>query len=209
MRKKAFYLTVVRRFPADASACALDADGDGVPDSRDNCPHSNAMSATNFHLLTSQQVQLDPRAIRTLKPRWRVNSNGTEVEQTLSNPNPALYLAKDRLSSFQFTGTLFIYAERDDDYAGLVFNYQSNRRFMLVTWKKNEQRYWLSNPFRAMAKPGLQIKMIRSSEGPGNKLRNAIWHSNSVRGAVSCIYALIIKPCRHWFKKYITQWWHT
>ena len=154
-------------------------------DSRDNCPRSKAMSVTDFNLITSQQVHLDPQGLRALYPRWRVSNNGTEVEQMRRNPNPALYLAKDRLSSFQFTGTLFIYAERDDDYAGLVFNYQSNRRFMLVTWKKNEQRYWMASPFRATAKAGVQIKMIRSSEGPGKKLRNSIWHSNSVRGVVS------------------------
>lgn len=44
-------------------------------------------------------------------------------------------------------------------------------------WKKNTQTYWQSTPFRAIAEPGIQIKLIDSATGPGEVLRNSLWHT--------------------------------
>lgn len=44
-------------------------------------------------------------------------------------------------------------------------------------WKKHTQTYWQSTPFRAVAEPGIQIKLVQSRTGPGQMLRNSLWHT--------------------------------
>ena len=88
-----------------------------------------------------------------------------------------MLIGKHAFSSVEFNGTFFVNTEIDDDYAGIVFNYQSNKRFMLVAWKQSNQSYWLNTPFSAHATAGVQIKVVQSETGPGPMLRNAIWHS--------------------------------
>ena len=103
-------------------------------------------------------------------------TQGTEVKQ-MRNSDPGMLIGKHAFSSVEFNGTFFVNTEIDDDYAGIVFNYQSNKRFMLVAWKQSNQSYWQRSPFSAYATAGVQIKVVQSDTGPGPMLRNAIWHS--------------------------------
>ena len=108
----------------------------------------------------------------------------------MSNSGPGLLVGYDIFSSLEYNGTFFVDTKRDDDYIGLVFNYQSNRQFMLVSWKQRSQRYW-RRP-RPYGKAGIQIQVVHSKTGPGKLLTNAIWNSeptiNQVSRNCSCQY---------------------
>lgn len=105
----------------------------------------------------------------------------------IANSGPGMMIGKDAFSSVEFNGTLFVDTAQDDDFIGIVFNYQSNKRFMLVTWKKRGQTYYLRNPFTAEAKAGLEIKVVRSQTGPGKMLRNSIWKSGTTKKQVGLV----------------------
>ena len=105
-----------------------------------------------------------------------------------------------------FTGTLFVNDEEDDDYAGFVFNYQSNKRFMVVAWKKQNETYSDRRPFVSRAMSGIQIKVlfykmdkmylftsiiwqvVNSHSGPGPELRNALWKTKNTKNEVKTIW---------------------
>ena len=116
-----------------------------------------------------------------------LHRQGTEVVQMV-NSDPGLLIGQDRFSSVEFNGTFFVDTEDDDDFAGIVFNYQSNRRFMVVSWKRSSQSFYLqTKPVQAYAYSGLQVKVVKSNSGPGEALRNAMWHSGNTRSEVSSL----------------------
>lgn len=59
-----------------------------------------------------------------------------------------------------FNGTIRVGTQHDDDFIGLVFSYQNNKQFYLVSWKQSDQVYWEMKPFRASAIRGIQMKVI-------------------------------------------------
>lgn len=105
------------------------------------------------------------------------------------NSGPGLLLSKDRFASFEFTGTFYVDSNVDNDYFGLVYNYFSNRKFMVASWKKNnDPPYWTQNRAQYETQGGMQIRVFDSTYGPAvPSFKLALWNSNNVSQGEVCV----------------------
>ena len=64
-----------------------------------------------------------------------------------------------KLGAIDYSGTIFVNTESDDDYAGFIFGYQDSTKFYSVMWKQSNQTYWHLDPAPAHGKAGVSIKV--------------------------------------------------
>ena len=71
--------------------------------------------------------------------RWEFTDGGKQVRQTI-NSLATLAIGDAVFSSVKFTGTLFVDTYADDDVVGIIFNYQDNKNFYVVSSSKQGSR---------------------------------------------------------------------
>ncbi|XP_022106207.1 cartilage oligomeric matrix protein-like [Acanthaster planci] len=165
--------------------CDTDFDTDGVPDDEDSCPEDSAIQRTDFR--SFQTIVLDPEGDSQVDPKWVVFDEGKQIMQTI-NSDPGLAVSYQAFDGVDFEGTFFVNTNTDDDYAGFVFGYQDSASFYTLMWKQGLQTYWEATPFRAVAEPGFQLKVVKSETGPGEMMRNALWHTGNTTNQVTLLW---------------------
>ena len=66
-------------------------------------------------------------------------------------------LGKQSYSEVEYTGVLHINSDRGIDYVGIVFGYQSNKRFYILQWKHQNMNY--GNDSYLVGTRGIQLKV--------------------------------------------------
>ncbi|XP_022792613.1 uncharacterized protein LOC111331710 [Stylophora pistillata] len=166
-------------------ACVDDYDGDGVHDNDDHCPYVKHLSKTSFtdhftvDLYSGHSDEL---------PVWRVAKSGIDVEEitNTSSKHPAMLIGQVRYGPVDFSGVLYVKESESADYVGLVFGYQSNRKFYVVMWRRENSNFKDLND-RAGIK-GVQLKLVDSNTGPGSTLAQALWHSGDTNNQVKLLW---------------------
>ncbi|XP_068721591.1 uncharacterized protein [Montipora capricornis] len=164
-------------------ACMDDFDGDSVPDDDDICPHVTHISKTSF--LDYFTVDLFP-GHGDPSPEWRVAEMGVDVEHLSDTSRPGMLIGSTRYGPNDYSGTIYVKDSHGSDYLGVVFGYQSNQKFYVVMWRRENINYG-DGDINAGIK-GVQLKVVNSATGPGLSSAKALWHTGDTPNQVTLLW---------------------
>ncbi|XP_074635587.1 thrombospondin-3-like isoform X2 [Acropora palmata] len=183
--------------------CLGDTDSDSVFDYQDDYPVNKFLNQTDFSHY--QEIILDGIGKAQSPPKWKIFNKGREIVQSV-NSNPGLLISYTKFGHVDYSGTFFISDTLDDDFAGIVFGYQSNRKFYVCSWKKKTQTYNLNDkaPYpRAVGRKGINLMAIESSTGPDISLRDALWETGNT---INQTHVLWYDPTPQWISNVAYHW---
>ena len=88
-------------------------------------------------------------------------------------------IGKDRLSSVDFSGTIFVDTHNDDDFVGFVFSFQDSSNFYVV-YSAKYTNVGSQGPWR--------IVRVASTTGPSSQLNSALWNKDNVAGQTEILW---------------------
>ena len=68
------------------------------------------------------------------------------------------FTGKQSYSDVEYSGVLHVNTDVGDDYAGVVFGYQNNKRFYVMMWRNENKNY--GNTSYLAGTRGIQIKVL-------------------------------------------------
>jgi len=150
-------------FSQRGAVCTADFDGDGVIDSEDICPEDRTKWTTSFKDVSFHdmgQTSTNPSAV------WEIHDDGLEVAQ-LASSQASMALSDTSFGPVRFSGYMYIVGEDEgiEGAAGVVFNYQNNKNFNLLSAVRTGQNkgFW-------------KLTRVSSATGhPSDALKDAIY----------------------------------
>ncbi|XP_067687415.1 uncharacterized protein [Haliotis asinina] len=161
--------------------CENDMDQDGTMDRVDNCVENKFINFTSFMGYTA--VEFYPGWSSEPVPDWRVLDQGREVRQEATTRRPIALIGPQALDHMDFYGTTFLEDDVCEGFIGLIFGYQSARKFYLITWRQNFKNFDYNGGMK-----GLQIRLVDAGFDVGLTLANALYHGDDVNDATRVIW---------------------
>ena len=167
-----------------------DCDGDSIPDSEDTCPCNGLIAATDFRAV--QAVEMGKNVYGQAQPVWQFRDKGREIHQEI-NSAPGVAIGKDRLSSVEFEGTMFVSNNTwDNDWIGVIFSYQDSSNFYLFMSSKNNSRQgpWQLKRINSKTGPhvGTQLSSAIRSEQTTTNQTTVLWKTTNINGEFHNFY---------------------
>ncbi|KAL5269084.1 hypothetical protein ACHWQZ_G002798 [Mnemiopsis leidyi] len=176
-------------FNGDVDVCrdaitGPDADGDGVPDYLDTSPWSEIIGqSVDFFSMKAPWKSFVFDGVKRDESgfSWKYDdknaSFSNEFYQLREFPAPFVGILFYRSDDVDIFGTWFVKGDTPGNYIGIVFGFQSARKFFLVQWRRDHKAYLNAGGLR-----GLHIKAVHTTKGElifGEAYSEMLWHTGS------------------------------
>ncbi|KAK1345153.1 hypothetical protein QTO34_013863 [Cnephaeus nilssonii] len=170
--------------------CETDFDQDKVIDRIDVCPENAEVTLTDFRAY--QTVVLDPEGDAQIDPNWVVLNQGMEIVQTM-NSDPGLAVGYTAFNGVDFEGTFHVNTQTDDDYAASSLVTRTAPAFTWSCGSRQSRRTGRPPHSGLLQNLAFSLRLaqavaVKSQTGPGEHLRNSLWHTGDTSDQVRLLW---------------------